>query len=216
MAKGAGKSGERVIENVVVKNLIENYLTLFQAYSSIICRAIMLHFQYTEYLITLAAIPVIILLYILLVRWKKRAAKKIGDASLVKQLTKGFSQKKFKLKIILFSIGFALCAFAVAGLVEPDGTQKISRKGTDIMIALDVSKSMLAQDIKPTRLERAKQVISKIIDNSPEDKIGLVIFAGRAYLQMPMTVDHEAAKMYLQSASPDDVPTQGTVISDAL
>jgi Ca-activated chloride channel family protein len=84
------------------------------------------------------------------------------------------------------------------------------------MIALDVSKSMLAQDIKPSRLERAKQVISKIIDQSPDDKIGLVIFAGRAYLQMPITIDHEAAKMYLASASPDDVATQGTVISDAL
>jgi len=176
----------------------------------------MLHFQYSEYLLTLAAVPVIILFYILLAKWKKKAEKKIGDASLVKQLTKSFSQKKFNVKFALFIIGFTLCAFAVAGLVEPDGTQKISRKGTDIMIALDVSKSMLAQDIKPSRLERAKQVISRIIDNSREDKIGLVIFAGRAYLQMPMTVDHEAAKMYLASASPDDVPTQGTVISDAL
>ena len=102
------------------------------------------------------------------------------------------------------------------GLVKPDGTQKINRKGIDIMIALDVSKSMLAQDIKPSRLERARQVISKIIDNSPDDKIGIVIFAGRAYLQMPLTVDHEAANMYLASSSPDDVPTQGTVISQAL
>jgi Ca-activated chloride channel family protein len=75
---------------------------------------------------------------------------------------------------------------------------------------------MLAQDIKPSRLERAKQVIFKIIDNSPDDRIGLVIFAGRAYLQMPLTVDHEAARMYLNAASPADVPTQGTVISDAL
>ncbi len=101
-------------------------------------------------------------------------------------------------------------------LVMPNGNQKINRKGTDLMIALDVSKSMLAQDIKPSRLERAKQLISTIIDNSSDDKIGLVVFAGRAYLQMPLTVDHEAAKMYLASASPDDVPTQGTVISDAL
>jgi tetratricopeptide (TPR) repeat protein len=176
----------------------------------------MIHFQYTPYLLSLAAIPVMILLYILLVRWKKKAAKKIGDPLLVKQLTKGFSSKKFNLKLIVFIIGFILCGFAVAGLVEPDGTQKINRKGIDIMIALDVSKSMLAQDVQPSRLERAKQVVSKIIDNAPEDKIGLVIFAGRAYLQMPMTVDHEAAKMYLSTASPDDVPTQGTVISDAL
>ena len=75
---------------------------------------------------------------------------------------------------------------------------------------------MLAEDIKPSRLERAKQVISRIIENSPQDRVGLVIFAGRAYLQMPMTVDHAAAKMYLSSASPDDVPSQGTVISQAL
>ena len=176
----------------------------------------MIHFQYAPYLLSLAAIPVMVLLYLLLIRWKKKANKKIGDPLLVEQLTKGFSTKKFKLKLVFFIVGFALCGFAVAGLVEPDGTQKINRRGIDIMIALDVSKSMLAQDIQPSRLERARQVISKIIDNSPEDKIGLVIFAGRAYLQMPMTVDHEAAKMYLATASPDDVPTQGTVISDAL
>ncbi|HSV11536.1 MAG TPA: VWA domain-containing protein, partial [Hanamia sp.] len=119
-------------------------------------------------------------------------------------------------KFILFVCAFVLCVFAVAGLVMPNGSQKIKRKGTDMMVALDVSKSMLAQDIQPSRLERAKQVISKIIDNSPDDRIGLVIFAGRAYLQMPLTVDHEAAKMYLSAASPEDVPTQGTVIADAL
>ncbi len=176
----------------------------------------MLHFQYTEYLISLAAIPLIVFLYFSLVQWKKRAAKKIGDASLVKQLTRNFSKKKFGFKLILFITGFILCGFALATLVEPDGSQKIMRRGIDMMIALDVSKSMLAQDIKPSRLDRAKQLISKLIDSSPDDKIGLVIFAGRAYLQMPMTIDHEAAKMYLSTASPDDVATQGTVISDAL
>jgi tetratricopeptide (TPR) repeat protein len=176
----------------------------------------MLHFQYAEYLIALAAIPVMIVLYVLLISWKKKATKKIGDTILVQQLTRAFSAKKFRLKILAFIIGFALCGFALAGLVKPDGTQKINRKGIDIMIALDVSKSMLAQDIQPSRLERAKQLISKIVDNAPEDKIGLVIFAGHAYLQMPLTVDYEAAKMFLATASPDDVPTQGTVIADAL
>lgn len=176
----------------------------------------MLHFQYTEYLLSLAGIPVIVLLYFLLIRWKRKAAKKIGDPLLVRQLTKGFSSGKFNGKLVLFLTGFTLCAFGIAGLVKPDGTQKVNLKGIDVMIALDVSKSMLAQDIKPSRLERAKQVITKIIDNLPDDKIGIVIFAGRAYLQMPMTVDHAAAKMYLSSASPDDVPTQGTVISQAL
>jgi Ca-activated chloride channel family protein len=176
----------------------------------------MLHFQYIEYFIALAAIPLMILFYLQLIKWKKKTRKKIGDPTLVKELSKDYSSKKFSTKFILIIIVFTLCAFAVAGLVTPDGNQKINRKGTDLMIALDVSKSMLAQDIKPSRLERAKQVISTIIDNSSDDKIGLVIFAGRAYLQMPLTVDHEAAKMYMSSASPDDVPTQGTVISDAL
>ncbi len=176
----------------------------------------MLHFQYIEYFIALAAVPLMIFFYFQLKKWKERTAKKIGDPSLIKELTAQFSSKRFLTKFILFICAFTLCVFAVAGLVTPNSSQKISRKGTDIMIALDVSKSMLAQDIQPSRLERAKQVVSKIIDNSPDDKIGLVIFAGRAYLQMPLTVDHEAAKMYLQSASPDDVPTQGTVISDAL
>ena len=176
----------------------------------------MIHFQYIEYLLALLVIPVIIFLYYMVVRWKKNTAKKIGDPSLVKELTKEYSSKKFRIKFILFAIAFGFCAFAVAGLVKPDGSQKIQRKGTDIVVALDVSNSMLATDIKPDRLERAKQIISKIIDNSPNDRIGLVIFAGRAYLQMPLTLDHAAAKMYLASAKPGDVPTQGTVLSDAL
>ncbi|MEO6904987.1 MAG: VWA domain-containing protein, partial [Ginsengibacter sp.] len=176
----------------------------------------MLHFQYIEYFIALAAVPLMIFFYFRLIHWKRKVEKKIGDPSLVKELITEYSSQNFLTKFILFLCAFVLCAFAVAGLVIPDGTQKINRRGMDLMIALDVSKSMLAQDIQPSRLERAKQVISKIIDNSPDDKIGLVVFAGRAYLQMPLTVDHEAAKMYLSSASPDDVPTQGTVIADAL
>ncbi len=176
----------------------------------------MLHFQYIEYLFAFVAIPIIILLYIMLMRWKKKASKKVGDPALVKQLNVNYSSRKFRFKFILFSLAFVLCIIAVAGLVIPDGTQKVNRKGIDIMFALDVSKSMLAQDIKPNRLERAKQVITNIINNSPDDRIGLVVFAGRAYLQMPMTIDHAAAKMYLSSASPDDIPSQGTVISQAL
>jgi Ca-activated chloride channel family protein len=176
----------------------------------------MLHFQYIEYFIALAAVPLMIFFYVQLKKWKNATSKKIGDPALVKELTADYSSKKFYTKFILTLIAFSLCVIAVAGLVTPDSNQKINRKGTDVMIALDVSKSMLAQDIKPSRLERAKQLVSTIIDHSPDDKIGLVIFAGRAYLQMPLTVDHEAAKMYLASASPADVPTQGTVIADAL
>nr|MBA2250597.1 VWA domain-containing protein [Chitinophagaceae bacterium] len=135
---------------------------------------------------------------------------------LVNQLVQGFSQKYFALKFTLIVLGFALCVLALANLVLPTGEQKVNRNGIDVMIALDVSNSMLADDIKPSRLERAKQIISKLIDRLGDDRIGIVIFAGRAYLQMPMTTDHSAAKMYLSAASPSDVPTQGTVISEAL
>jgi Ca-activated chloride channel family protein len=176
----------------------------------------MFRFQYIEFLYVLIAIPFMVLFYFLLIRWKKNAMKKIGDPPLVKQLIQGFSSKLFLTKFFLILLGFSLCAFAVADLVKPIGTQKINRKGIDVMIALDVSKSMLANDIKPNRLERAKQLISKIIDKLGDDKVGIVVFAGRAYLQMPLTTDHSAAKMYLSSASTDNVPTQGTVISKAL
>ena len=176
----------------------------------------MIHFQHIEYLWLLAGLPLMILLFYSLLKWKKNAARKIGDPALVKELTAGYSPRKFAARFILFMLAFALCVAAVAGLVKPDGTQKINRKGTDIMIALDVSKSMLAEDVRPNRLERARQLISKVIESSPDDRIGLVVFAGRAYLQMPLTFDHAAARMYLAAVSPDDIPTQGTVISDAL
>ena len=176
----------------------------------------MLYFENTEYLFALAAIPVMLLLFFLLLKWKKKAAKKIGDPNLVKQLIRRFSARLFTLKFLLIVIAFALCALAVAGLVKPEGSKKINSNGIDVMIALDVSNSMLADDIKPSRLERAKQIVSRIIDKLNDNRIGLVIFAGRAYVQMPMTTDHSAAKMYLSAVSPDDIPTQGTVISQAL
>ncbi len=176
----------------------------------------MFRFQHIEFLLVLAAIPFMLLLYVLLKRWKNRAMKKIGDPPLVKQLIQGFSSKLFAIKFVLVLIGFSLCGFAVADLVKPIGTQKINRKGIDVMIALDVSNSMLAEDIKPNRLERAKQLVGKLIDKLADDKVGIVVFAGRAYLQMPLTSDHSAAKMYLSSASTDNVPTQGTVINQAL
>ena len=105
---------------------------------------------------------------------------------------------------------------SIANLRSSHGTSKIKRNGIDVMIALDVSKSMLAQDISPNRLDRAKQLLNKLIDKLSNDRIGIIVFAGKAYLQMPLTADHSAAKMYLSAATPETVPTQGTVIGDAL
>src|SRR5215212_8204611 len=105
----------------------------------------MFRFQHIEFLYTVAAIPFLILFYFLLIKWKKKAMKKIGDPPLVKQLIQGFSSKLFALKFILIALAFAICSFAVADLVKPEGTQKINRKGIDVMIALDVRTSMLAE-----------------------------------------------------------------------
>lgn len=176
----------------------------------------MIRFLHPEYFYAVTGIPVMIILFFLLLKWKKNATRKIGDISLVKQLIQGFSSSLFTLKFLLVLSGFALCAVAAATLVKPTGVRQSNRTGIDVMIALDVSNSMLADDIKPNRLERAKQIVSRLIDKLSDDRIGIVVFAGRAYLQMPMTTDHSAAKMYLASSSPDDVPTQGTVISEAL
>lgn len=176
----------------------------------------MFQLRHIEYLYALAGIPVMVLLFWLLLNWKRKATKRIGDPQLVKQLISGFSRPLFNLKFILIVIAFAFVCLALGDLVKPDPSQKIERKGIDVMIALDVSNSMLAEDIKPNRLERAKQVVSRIIDRLSDDRIGLVIFAGKAYVQMPMTTDHSAAHMYLSSISTDDVPTQGTAIGQAL
>ena len=176
----------------------------------------MIGFQHIEYLLVLAFVPLMILLYVFVISNKKKTIKKIGDPALVNQLIKAYSPSKFRIKFILILLAFTVGIIALANPRKPQGTTMVNRSGIDVMIALDVSKSMLADDIKPSRLERAKQLIAKLIDKLSEDRIGIVVFAGRAYLQMPLTTDHSAAKMYLSSASTDVVPTQGTVIGDAL
>ena len=173
-------------------------------------------FQYIEYLLPLLAVPLVVLLYFFVLHWKKRTIRKIGEERLVKEMIGNYSPQKFALKFVLIVVAFSATVLALANPRSKTGTEKVSRNGIDVMIALDVSKSMLAQDIKPTRLDRAKQLLGKLIDRLSNDRIGIVIFAGRAYLQMPLTGDHGAAKMYLSAASPDAVPTQGTVIADAL
>jgi tetratricopeptide (TPR) repeat protein len=176
----------------------------------------MFRFQHNEYFTVLAAIPLLALLYFFVLQWKKKTIRKIGDERLVNEMIKSYSPQKFALKFVLFLAAFATGVMALANLRSPQGIEKVNRSGIDIMIALDVSKSMLAQDIKPNRLDRAKQALGKLIDKLDDDRVGIVVFAGRAYLQMPLTGDHGAAKMYLSSASTEVVPTQGTVIADAL
>ncbi len=176
----------------------------------------MVRFENINYVWLLTAIPFLILLFIFLIQWKKKTAKKIGDEHLVKLITKNYSPFKFVLKFSIIIIAMIAIVIGAMNFQKPGKTENIKRKGVDVMIVLDVSKSMLAEDIKPSRLERAKQLLTLLMDKLENDRIGLVLFAGRPYMQMPLTTDHSAARMYIQDASPNAVPTQGTVIAEAL
>ena len=173
-------------------------------------------FENTFFFWLLIAVPFFIFLFFLLVRWKRKTVTRIGDKRLVNELIRGFSPGLFKTKFTLLSLAFVAGVVAVTNLRKPGDADSISRKGIDVVVVLDISKSMYAADIQPSRLERAKQMIVKLMDEMPDDRIGLVLFAGRAYLQMPLTTDHGAAKLFVTSASPDAIATQGTVIADAL
>ncbi|HEY0678598.1 MAG TPA: VWA domain-containing protein [Chitinophagaceae bacterium] len=176
----------------------------------------MTRFEHTDFLFGLILLPFLIFLFIYVLQWKRGTVKKIGDPKLVKELVKDYSPAKFNLKFLLVLLGFAICVVAAANLQKPSDNESVTRKGVDIMFAMDVSKSMLAEDFPPNRLERARQFVIRLMGNLPNDRIGIVLFAGRAYLQMPLTTDHSAARMYIQQASPGVVPTQGTVIGQAL
>ncbi len=176
----------------------------------------MLRFENNYALFLLLAIIVLIWLFRMVILWKKTTINRIGDARLVTQLLRGYSAKRFLAKFIILLVAMICCIIGLANLQFPQKQAIVNRKGVDVMIALDVSKSMLATDIQPNRLERAKLVVSALIDQLEGNKVGLILFAGRAYLQTPLTTDLSAVKIYLNAASPNAVPTQGTVIGEAL
>ncbi len=148
--------------------------------------------------------------------WKRKVMQRAGDEKLLRILTRNHSARLSVLKFILAGLAFAAGIIAALNPVQPGSGDSVQRKGIDIAIALDVSKSMLATDLAPNRLERAKQFVNKLMDELPDDRLALVLFAGKAYMQMPLTTDHGAARLFVSSAGPDAVPQQGTVISDAL
>lgn len=168
------------------------------------------------YFYLFAIVPVLIVIFLLVLWWKKNTRKKFAELALLEKLAPNLSNFKAVLKLSFLLIGLS---FLIIALVNPKmGTklQTVKREGVDIIFALDVSKSMLAQDIAPNRLEKAKQIISKIIDKLGSDRVGIIIYAGNAYPLLPITTDHAAAKMFLQNANPDMVSSQGTAITEAL
>jgi Ca-activated chloride channel family protein len=154
----------------------------------------------------------------MVLRWKKGVKKKLGDAELIDRLTQNYAPRQFTMKFVVVMVAIATGVMALANVRTPAAEEngKEKKAGIDVMIALDVSKSMLSEDVKPSRLEKARQFTNMLISKLGNDRVGLVLFAGQAYLQMPLTSDAEAAKLFVSNATPAAVPVQGTVIGDAL
>ncbi len=169
-----------------------------------------------KYFYYFIAIAVLLIAFVLVSLWKKSKQKSFADAKLLEKLSPEASPFKAVLKVLAVALGLS---FLVVALVNPKmGTKlkTIKRQGVDVVFALDVSKSMLAEDIVPNRLDKSKQIISKIIDKLGSDRVGIIIYAGNAYPLLPITTDHAAAKMFLQNANPNMVSSQGTAINEAL
>jgi Ca-activated chloride channel family protein len=152
----------------------------------------------------------------LVLKIRKRRIRKFGDEALVARLMPSYSVGKTWIRLVLFSIGYI---FFVIGLSRPQIGARLKEhetKGAEIMIVLDVSNSMLAEDYSPNRLERAKLAISRLVDKLRDERIGLIVFAGNSFVQLPITTDYVSAKMFLNSISTESVPVQGTAMGDAI
>ena len=176
----------------------------------------MLYFASPEYFWLLLLVPLIPIVYGIVRALRRRRIKAFGDEQLVRQLMPSWSGPKGWIRIILFTLAF-FCF--VIGISRPQMGAKLKEheaKGAEIMICLDVSNSMLAEDYSPSRLDRAKLAISRVVDKLQGDRIGLIIFAGTSFVQLPITTDYVSAKMFLGSIDTGSVPVQGTAIGDAI
>ena len=176
----------------------------------------MIILAHPQYLLLLLLIPFFFLGLALWMGARRRLMRKLGDEALVAELMPSWSKSKRWVRAVLYSLAFF---FFVIGLSRPQIGAKLKEykvKGAEIMVVLDVSNSMLAQDYSPNRLERAKLAISRITDKLQGDRIGLIIFAGSSFVQLPITSDYVSAKMFLSNISTESIPIQGTAIGDAI
>lgn len=176
----------------------------------------MLMFAEYKYLYLLILIPIILVGYGILRYLRGKRVKALGDEALVRELMPSASRAKGWVRISFFCLGLM---FLIIGLARPQTGARLAErktKGAEILVALDVSNSMLAQDYSPNRLERAKLAIARLTDKLQEDRIGLVIFAGTSFVQLPVTTDYISAKMFLGSIDTGSIPVQGTAIGDAI
>ncbi len=176
----------------------------------------MFRFEHKEYFLILLLLPVLAGLYILYLYWRKRNIRKFGNPELISTLMPDFSQFRKNLKFILLLLASLSIILAIAGPQFGSKLTEMKREGVEIIVTLDISNSMLAEDIKPNRLERAKQELSLLLDRLNNDRIGLIIFAGEAYTQIPITNDYLSAKMFLSGINTQMITKQGTDIGAAI
>jgi Ca-activated chloride channel family protein len=176
----------------------------------------MIRFEYIEFLYALLLLPIFISLYSFMAYWRKKAINRYGDEHLINKLMPGVSRSRMVIRFVIFLLAFTSLIIAISNPQIGSKIENAKRKGIDLIIALDVSNSMLAQDIKPNRLSASKQAISKLIDKLKGDRVGIIVFAGHAYTQLPITTDYAAAKMFLNTVNPDMLPVQGTAIGEAI
>lgn len=176
----------------------------------------MFKFANPEFLYLFFALPLLIIGFIFLNILKKKDVLKLGNLKLAKRMMPELSLKRSYLK---FWITLVIIGFGIIILARPQfGTKvdKVDKKGIELVIAIDVSNSMLAEDIKPSRLAKAKQILTRIIDERRDDKVAIVVFAGEAFVQLPLTADNQSAKLFLENIDPSIIAVQGTVIGSAI
>lgn len=176
----------------------------------------MFRFEDPAYLYLLAAVPVLALIRFVLARRQRRRLRRFGDPALLRQLMPGVSRWRPDAKFWLLE---AVLALLVVMLARPQMGTKIShekRTGIETIIAMDISNSMFAEDVEPSRLDRSKMMVENLVDNFTDDKVGLIVFAGDAFVQLPITSDYVSAKMFLSDISPSMIATQGTDVARAI
>ena len=173
-------------------------------------------FAHADYLLLLLLVPVFPVVQAVVLKLRARRIRRFGDEALVAKLMPSYSKAKAWVRTSLFSLAFFFFVIALSGPQVGAVLKEHNTKGAEVMIVLDVSNSMLAQDYSPNRLERAKLAISRVVDKLRDDRLGLIVFAGNSFVQLPITADYVSAKMFLNTISTESVPVQGTAIGDAI
>jgi len=176
----------------------------------------MFRFEEITNLYALAVIPVLVFFFIMAMMYRKRVIKQFGESHLVAQLMPQLAKYKHTVKFIFLVLAMSLLCVSYANPQWGTKKEKVQQKSSDVFIALDVSQSMMAEDLQPSRLDRAKRFTQQLIQGLKGERIGTIVFAGNAYLQMPLTADYSSAAMFVKSANTRMVPTQGTAIGDAI